>query len=79
MVIPKRALRIDEVCNATGLGRTTIYLAIKNGHLCARKYGRSTIILSDDLERFLNALPALDDQARACGRTAPTDSARGEV
>jgi excisionase family DNA binding protein len=55
----KLALRIDEVCDATGLGRTSIYAAIKNGFLRARKCGRVTIILSSDLERFLQTLPAL--------------------
>jgi excisionase family DNA binding protein len=57
----KSALRIDEVCIETGLGRTSVYAAIKKGLLRACKYGRSTIILREDLERFLKALPTTGD------------------
>jgi hypothetical protein len=41
-----RAFRIPEVCQRTGLGRTTVYAAIKGGSLKARKYGRTTIALA---------------------------------
>jgi excisionase family DNA binding protein len=52
-----RAYRISEVCALTGLGRTTIYHAIKNRELLARKCGRSTLVLASDLDNFLNELP----------------------
>jgi hypothetical protein len=51
-----RAYRISDVCKITRLGRTTIYAAIKSGDLIARKYGRATIVLADDLEAFLRSL-----------------------
>ena len=51
------AFRISEVCSVTGLGRTTIYAAIKAGHLIARKYGRRTIVLANDLSAWLDSLP----------------------
>jgi excisionase family DNA binding protein len=58
--IPKlRAFRISEVCDRTGLGRTSIYAAIKSGSLKARKCGRTTIVLADDLQAWLMMLPAL--------------------
>ena len=53
-----RAFRIPEVCLRAGLGRTSIYAAIKSGALIARKYGRRTIILAADLEAFLTKLPS---------------------
>jgi excisionase family DNA binding protein len=53
------ALGIHDVCRLTGLGRTTIYAAIKAGELVARKSGRRTIILAADIEAFLNKLPAV--------------------
>ncbi len=53
------AYRIPEVCRRTGLSRTTIYAAIKSRDLIARKYGRVTIVLADDLEAFLRRLPAM--------------------
>ena len=56
-VITPRAFRIAEVCSVTGIGRTMIYAAIKAGHLVARKYGRCTIILAEDLNAWLASLP----------------------
>jgi Helix-turn-helix domain len=52
-----RAYRIPEVCRATSLGRTSIYAAIKSGTLIARRYGRCTVVLAEDLIAFLNSLP----------------------
>jgi excisionase family DNA binding protein len=51
------AYTITATCRATGLGRTTIYAALKAGTLSARKAGRRTLILARDLEDFLNKLP----------------------
>jgi Helix-turn-helix domain len=51
-----RAYRIAEVCKLTGLGRTSVYAAIKSGDLVARKWKRCTIVLGDDLASFLNNL-----------------------
>jgi excisionase family DNA binding protein len=51
------AYRIPDVCKLTGLGRTTIYAAIKAGALIARRYGRCTIVLAEDLAAFLRNLP----------------------
>ena len=47
---------IEEVCAATGIGRTKLYEAINKGYLPAKKYGRRTIILKGDLESFLTGL-----------------------
>jgi hypothetical protein len=52
------AFRISEVCRTTGLGRTSIYAAIKSGDLIARKWKRRTIVLADDLAAFLRNLPS---------------------
>jgi hypothetical protein len=53
------AYRISDVCRATHLGRTSIYAAIKSGALIARRYGRCTIILAEDLTTFLRNLPTI--------------------
>lgn len=47
---------IEEVCQATGFGRTKLYEAINQGLLPAKKYGKRTIILKNDLEEFLKSL-----------------------
>jgi hypothetical protein len=51
------AYRIGDVCKVTGLGRTSVYGAIKSGELVARRWGRCTIVLAEDLGTFLNNLP----------------------
>ncbi len=50
------SLSIEEARAATGLGRTKLYQLINSGELKARKIGKRTIILKDDLEAFLNNL-----------------------
>jgi len=50
---------IKQACALTGIGQTKIYEAINQGHLLAKKYGRRTLILKDDLEAFLNNLDTL--------------------
>jgi hypothetical protein len=52
-----RAYRIADVCKATGLGRTSVYEAIRSGELTARRWHRCTIVLAEDLEAFLRNLP----------------------
>jgi excisionase family DNA binding protein len=54
---PRAAHSIAETCALTGLGRDTVYTAIRDGHLVARKLGRRTLITDDDLRQFLAGLP----------------------
>jgi excisionase family DNA binding protein len=51
---------IPEVCKCSNAGRTTVYKAINAGDLTAHKRGSRTIILSNDLERWLNSLPQVE-------------------
>ncbi len=48
---------ISEVVEISGFGRTAIYDAIKDKRLRAKKWGRRTIVLAEDLEEFLKGLP----------------------
>ncbi len=57
------AYSIPEVCEETGLGRSTIYEEIREGRLRARKCGRRTIVLPDDLTAWLNSLPQAGEAA----------------
>lgn len=50
------SLSIEEACSVTGIGRTKLYDAINRGELIAKKFGKRTIILRDDLEAFLKSL-----------------------
>jgi len=57
------AMSPEQAAEAAGLGRTLIFEMIRVGNLKARKCGRRTVILADDLKRFLDSLPAVDRRA----------------
>jgi len=54
------ALTVSEACAVARAGRTAIYEAIRNGALIARKRGRHTVILVDDLRRWVESLPLME-------------------
>lgn len=51
------AITIPEAVRATGLSRSALYVALKEGTLSARKAGRRTLIPVNDLEAYLANLP----------------------
>ena len=57
---PKRAYSIKSAAEVIGAGRDRVYDAIRSGQLRARKFGRRTLILDEDLSAFLKALPDLE-------------------
>lgn len=54
---------IAEACALSKIGRTTLYAAIRDGDLKARKLRRRTVILHEDLMFFLKNLPEVGVQA----------------
>jgi excisionase family DNA binding protein len=64
------AYSIAEACEVAGFGRTSIYEAINSGELIARKNGRRTVILSDDLRRWLQGLPVANSKSVLTSQTA---------
>ncbi len=51
------AYTLDQSCRIAGVGKTSIYEAIANGELTARKRCRRTLIMRADLETWLQSLP----------------------
>jgi hypothetical protein len=54
---PGLAHTIEGTARNSKYGRTLLYAEIKAGNLKARKIGRRTIILDEDLRRWLPSLP----------------------
>src|SRR5262249_27029722 len=51
------AVSIAEAVRLTGIGRSSLYEAIRRGDLPIRKSGRRTVLLMEDLRRWLAGLP----------------------
>lgn len=54
------ALSINEACRSMGIGKTKLYALIKARDIPARKIGAKTIILRQDVDSYLSALPAVE-------------------
>jgi excisionase family DNA binding protein len=64
------AYSIAQACEVANFGRTSIYEAINSGELIARKNGRRTVILSDDLRRWLQSLRVTNSRLLLMSQTA---------
>lgn len=59
-VMPQKlSFSIQEFSRCSSLGRSKLYLAIKNGDLKARKFGKRTIIEYQDGIDFIRRLPEM--------------------
>jgi excisionase family DNA binding protein len=56
---------LDEIIEQSGLGRTSIYKAISEGRLKARKFGRRVVIFDTDYSDFITNLPVIDRRSSA--------------
>lgn len=60
----KLGYKVEAAAELSDLCRATLYKAIRDGKLIARKHGRTTIILHEDLEAFLRGMPKKEAAAR---------------
>ena len=58
---------IAETCSIVGLGRTSLYEAIRSGALPAVKHGRRTLILRSDLLQWMESLPPITVKVNQAG------------
>jgi excisionase family DNA binding protein len=75
---PPLALSIEELCRATGLGRTTIYAEIAAGRLRAQKCRRRTVFRVADVEIWLATLPSMSSRNKRGSRSKSTPSVGAE-
>jgi hypothetical protein len=57
------ALTIAGFCNYAAIGRTAAFAEIRSGRLIAHKRGRSTVILIEDADAWLQCLPLARSQS----------------
>ncbi len=57
---PRGAFSVREFCQWAGIGRTAFYEELKSGRLCAKKFGKRTLIPIPEARRWLEGLPALN-------------------
>lgn len=53
------AFSVQTAATRSGISRSKIYEAIRDGKLIAVKFGRSTLIREADLQDFLASLPTV--------------------
>lgn len=53
----KISVTVPEAVQMIGLGRSSIYKLFDEGKLIPRKSGKRTLILVEDLERYVKSLP----------------------
>ena len=54
--IEKAAFTLDDFCDYASLGKTSTYKAIKEGRLKVAKFGRRTLVMKPEADRFLASL-----------------------
>jgi excisionase family DNA binding protein len=54
----KLSVTVPEAAEMIGIGRSSLYALFKEKKLTPRKSGKRTLILVDDLKRFVENLPA---------------------
>ena len=54
----KLSVTVPEAVEMTGIGRSSLYALFKEKKITPRKNGKRTLILVEDLKRYVENLPA---------------------
>jgi hypothetical protein len=74
---PLLAYTTHQAAKISGICRSLLYREIAAGRLIARKRGRRTIILDDDLRTWLAALPRMPATTKPAGDAAAVEETTG--
>lgn len=53
----KAAYTVKETLQQIGIGKSKLYRELADGRISARKVGRKTIFLAEEVQRYLASLP----------------------
>jgi excisionase family DNA binding protein len=59
------AFSLADAALAIGVGKSTLHELTATGKLPVRKLGRRSLVLREDLEKYLQSLPVSGDQGAA--------------
>lgn len=59
-ILPPLATDVDGACRALGIGKTKVYEEINGGRLRALKFGKKTLIPTDQFAAWLAALKPVE-------------------
>jgi excisionase family DNA binding protein len=57
------AVSIQEAVRLSGVGRSSIYEAVNRGEIPIRKRGRRSLVMVEDLRRWIETLPSTNSTA----------------
>lgn len=67
----KGAMSVSDFASWAGIGRTTAWKEIREGHLCAVKVSARTIVRFADAENWLATRPRIEIRGRPSDSTQP--------
>ncbi len=54
----KLAVSVREAAEMIGIGRSSIYALFRDGKLTPRKSGKRTLLIVEELRRYVDSLPS---------------------
>ena len=61
-VYPQIAHSISNACSLIGIGKSKLYIELAEDRLSAKRLGSRTLILDEELRRYIAALPGWDPE-----------------